>query len=230
MNWIPPDIDTLRAYVHGELSPEESAAVRRWMVAYADEEVLRVYEALLSERQRQEERLARWVARPLRARLDWHWSKLRHKLTAHGMRISQSLSERPAALTPLGGHASASEVELTLLVDPTKTIDVRVRLGESSHVAVYVLDAHGTLHPMLTETRCFEAGEELHLAGLDLDPGEPEVDLFVLFDRTRPLPSHPGVASLDWLASLLQEVGEDAHRSAMRRTLRVSPPGPRKQT
>ncbi|WP_257463200.1 hypothetical protein [Archangium lipolyticum] len=230
MNWIQPGIDTLRDYVHGELSREESEAVRRWLVAYADEEVLRVYEALLAERQRQQARLAHWASQPLRARVEWLWSKLRHKLTAHGMRISQSLSERPAAFSPLGGHAPASQVELSLSVDPTKTVDVVVRLGEASHIAVYVVDSQGTLHPMPTEARRFEMGEELDLAGLDLEPGELEVDLFVFFDGARPLPSPPTGAGLEWLANLLQEVDADAHRSAMRRTLRVSPSSPGKQT
>ncbi|RKH72960.1 hypothetical protein [Corallococcus aberystwythensis] len=230
MNWSSPDIDTLRAYVHGELSGEEREAVRRWLVVHADEEVLRVYEGLLAERQRQEALLASWASQPMRARVEWSWSKLRHEFSTHGMRISQSLSERPAAFAPLGGRTSASEPELSLSVDPSKTVDVVVRLGQASHIAVYVVDFQGTLQAMPLEARRFEAGEELNLSGLDFGPGELEVNLFVLFDGEKPLPTPPAEAGLEWLAERLQEVATDAHRLAMRRTLRVPFPRPGKQS
>jgi len=70
-----PDEETLRAYVYGDLAPAETQALQRWLVAFADEQILSAYERLLAERRSREAVEARWAARPFWARLEHAWER-----------------------------------------------------------------------------------------------------------------------------------------------------------
>lgn len=221
MRLVRPDEEVLRAYVYEELSEEDAAGVRHWLIAFADEDVLEALQALVDERRRHEAVLGSWVTQPELARMEWRWSKIRRRPRVHGeVRIS-SLRARPAELAALGKPSAPSDSPV-IEVAPEETIDPVIQANAPCYVAAYALEASGVLQPLEVSARRLEAMQSVFLPGITLAAGEGELELFILFDATAPLPRPGPEDGVVWLTSLLESVEQNPERSAVRRTVRLT--------
>ena len=225
MKLIQPDAEMLRAYVYGELTPEDAEGVRCWLIVHAGEAELTAYENLLQQRRQREVLLEFWAEHPSLARLEWSWTKARRKLAALPTGLGFGTSSRPMALASLGSPARESPREQTLEVAPGEPIHYDVRPAAACYVAVYALEPDGALVELHAGTRLLEAGRPLPLPGIEFTPeDEGPLELFVMLDERAPLPSPGAEAGAEGLAGLLESITRQPGRSALRRTLKPSRP------
>ncbi|MBN1210862.1 MAG: hypothetical protein JXB05_38795 [Myxococcaceae bacterium] len=226
MKLIRPDAEMLRAYVQGELTPEEAEGVRRWLIVYADETELEAYEKLLQQRQQREALLEHWASHPALARLEWTWVKTRRKLANLPTGLGVGTSSRPMALASLGSPPRDSPREQTVEVTPGEPFYYEVRPATTCYVAVYALEPSGALFQLHAGDRLQQAGTPLSLKGIEFAPeDEGPLELFIVSDDSAPLPSPGEGDGAEWLVALVESISQQPGRSAVRRTLKPAPPG-----
>ncbi|SES71297.1 hypothetical protein [Stigmatella erecta] len=226
MKLILPDAEMLRAYVQGELTPEDAEGVRRWLIVHADETELETYEKLLQQRQQREALLEYWASHPALARLEWSWVKTRRKLANLPTGLGIGASSRPMALASLGSPPQDSPREQAVEVTPGEILYYEVRPAKTCYVAIYALEPDGTLHQLHAGDRLQQAGTSLSLQGIEFAPeDEGPLELFIASDDSAPLPSPRDGDGAEWLAALVESIPLQPGRSAVRRTLKPSPTG-----
>lgn len=223
MKLIQPDAEMLRAYVQGELTPEEAEGVRRWLIVHADETELETYEELLQQRQQREVLLEYWASHPALARLEWSWVKTRRKLANLPTGLGIGTSSRPMALASLGSPPRDSPREQTVEVPPGEPLYYEVRPATTCYVAVYALEPSGELNPLHVGDQLQQEGTSLALKGIEFAPEDDEpLELFILSDESGPLPTPVKGDGAEWLAALVESLLHQPGRSALRRTLKRS--------
>ncbi len=214
MSALVPDVDLLRAYFHGELSPEEEAEVRRWLVLHADPEILAVCDELAAEREQRRELLAA-AAHPLRAKLERAFWRARSRLGTRLASLVDADRERQLALAPL----SSPPVEESIIpVRLEHEIFPRLKLLEAGYVCVYAVESWRELSVMWRGEGVTPAGEAIELRGFALQQPEEVLDLYLVLDTAAPPPSPAEGDGPEWLAKLLQQLAVSPTAWVLRRT------------
>lgn len=207
MSFDPPDLATLRAYVAGTLAPDETEAIRTWLIVAATEDVLEIVDALALAAEQARVRESYWVTHPLRARLArlaWHArSTIRHL-------FELDLGDSASLASMLGSESERLVLPSqggTIAVRPGIAVDLLVTPASRVWCGAYAVDGDGRLLVLSAAPSVHLPGTTFELGAVALDAGET-LDVFVVFDNEGPLPAPPEGADASWLADVLTPVSK----------------------
>lgn len=188
---IPPDIDTLRRLVRGELCRDETIQVDRWLIRCPDPRLPVLIENLVAEweQEKADARLPQALAKVSR-RFRGLWEAGRAFIDAQ---LASEAGPAPLLLSPRA--TDAMEGPLLFTTDDACTFAVSVVVGEDvARLVVLATNDRGDLHVLHDEI--LAPGSRRHVrTALDyrIDEGEGRVTLWVVvsptIDSLPPIPS-----------------------------------------
>lgn len=190
-----PDLDTLRAYVAGELSADDADLVRRWLIVAGDEPTLTLVERLHAE---VHARAQYWSQRPQRARFVRAVRKIR-RAVGHSLEIDPFGVPLAGALRGPRPGSSDRPIEL----EPGREISMHLRLGAPTWVAVYALETESRCRGVFESSRRRDRDEPVMLDRVTLDLDDEPIELLAVFDPAGPIERPPANLDPAWLVSLL---------------------------
>jgi anti-sigma factor RsiW len=220
-----PTPELLLAHALGELSLEESAAVRRWLVVQTDERVLEAYRALESEAARRRIRLAHWAERPLRARIERALWRARARAAAHlAVLVEVGDVGRSPALSPLGARVRSSSHQAVVGLPAGASIDVSLQASAPGHVAAFALVSGARLEVLREDKGVVAGGERVELRGFVLEGTDDVLEIYVVSSASTPIPMPAPTDGPAWLAELLERIAERGEMTFLHRVFVPSSP------